>query len=392
MVENIHIIVFTGRHPVLSFFIEQFIKYLNNRCIDYYLADADHPESYNCAEFMEFVSKPDTFAFMFNNIGVGMLTKDGNSFWKEHNIPVFNYLVDHPRYFGDSLRNPICDIYAFALDLDHVDFMKAHYTELIGIYFSPNGGTEIDHRIPYTEREIDVIYMGDCNPDPDNFPALDIDAIDFIDYYQTALEKMISDPGLSTDEVIDGYLVSKGIELTEDDKYRLICETSYPIENTLRHKTKLEGMKALDNSGVHVEVYGSGWRDPECPFSDNIAIHDRIDIKELLPKTANAKIALCFMPWFKRGCSEKNFDAMLNGALCVSDSSEYLKKNYKDGYNIVFFDLNNPLQMATDIKWLLANPESAQEIAQRGYETCLKYDTWNNRFDFVISKMLEVIK
>ena len=82
---------------------------------------------------------------------------------------------------------------------------------------------------------------------------------------------------------------------------------------------------------------------------------------------------------------------MLNGALCVTDSSEYLKINYKDGYNIVFFDLNNPSQMAADIKWLLANPESAQEIAQRGYETCLKYDTWNNRFDFVISKMMDVI-
>lgn len=391
MVENIHIIVFTGRHPVLSFFIEQFIKYLNNRYIDYYLVDVDHPESYNCAEFIEFASRNNTCAFMYNNIGLGMLTSEGDSFWKAHNIPVFDYLVDHPRNFGDSLRNPICDIYAFALDLDHVDFMKTHFPRLKGAYFSPNGGSEIDHSIPYTEREIDVIYMGDCNQAPDAFPALYIDEIDFIDYYHTTIETMLSNPGLSTDEVIDGYLASKRIELTEVDKYNLICVTSMVIENSLRHKTKLEGMKTLDNAGVHVEVYGNGWIDPECPFSDNIVIHNRIDIKELLNKTANAKIALCFMPWFKKGCSEKNFDAMLNGALCVSDASEYLKINYKDGDNIVYFNLDDPSQMAADIKWLLANPDIAQGIAQRGYETCIKYDTWNNRFDFVISKMLDVI-
>ena len=391
MVENIHIIVFTGRHPVLSFFIEQFVKHLDNKGIEYYLVDVDHPESYNCADFIEFASRNNTCAFMYNNIGLGMLTSEGDSFWKAHNIPVFDYLVDHPRNFGDSLRSPMCDIYAFALDLEHVEFMKAHYTGVKGVYFSPNGGTEIDHGIPYTERTIDVIYMGECNPTPDSFPFLDIDKINFDDYYRTTIETMMADPGLSTDEVIEGYLDSKGIELSESEKYSLICLTSRAIEDLMRHKTKMDGMKALDDAGIHVEIYGNTWIDSECPFSDNIVIHNRIDIKELLPKTANAKIALCFMPWFKKGCSEKNFDAMLNGAVCVTDSSEYLRKNYKDGYNIVYFDLNNPSQMAADIKWLLDNPDIAQGIAKRGYETCIKYDTWNNRFDFVISKMLDVI-
>jgi spore maturation protein CgeB len=69
----------------------------------------------------------------------------------------------------------------------------------------------------------------------------------------------------------------------------------------------------------------------------------------------------------------------------------YLQKNYHDGYNIVYSDLDNPEQMAADVKWLLENPESAEKIAMRGYETAKKYDTWECRFKYVIERMQEVI-
>ena len=52
--------------------------------------------------------------------------------------------------------------------------------------------------------------------------------------------------------------------------------------------------------------------------------------------------------------------------------------------NIVFFDLDNPDQMANDVKWLLDNPDKAEVIARRGYETASKYDTWDNRFQYFI--------
>ena len=202
---------------------------------------------------------------------------------------------------------------------------------------------------------------------------------------------MLNDPSLSTDDAIALYLKTNNINLSEEEKYYLITLTSNEIEHTLRHKTKLEGIKALDEAGVHVEIFGSSWIDPEYPFSDNITIHEWIDINDLLPMICNAKISLCFIPWFKKGCSEKNFDAMLNGSLCVTDSSDYLRKNYKDGYNLIFFDLNNPAQMAADVKWLLDNPQTAAAIAAKGYETASKYDTWDNRFEDILAKMFEVI-
>ncbi|MCR5634426.1 MAG: glycosyltransferase, partial [Lachnospiraceae bacterium] len=133
-------------------------------------------------------------------------------------------------------------------------------------------------------------------------------------------------------------------------------------------------------------------RDDEIVLSDNIVLHDRISCTDIMDKIRQAKISLCFTPWFKNGCSEKNFDSMLNGALCVTDKGKYLENHYIDGYNIIFFDLSNPTQMAADIKWLLDNPDQASIIAQRGYETASMYDTWENRFDFVYETMLSVVE
>lgn len=164
------------------------------------------------------------------------------------------------------------------------------------------------------------------------------------------------------------------------------------VEGMVRRHYKLECMKALDDAGIHVNVFGDGWVDDDYIFSDNIVLHERIKVDKLMDLIGQAKISLCFIPWYKKGCSEKNFDSMLNGALCVTDRSEYLEKNYKDGYNIVFFDLNSPEQMAADIRWLLDNPDEAEKIARRGYYTARKYDTWKCRFVKVLEIMHDICK
>jgi len=387
---DMHIVVFTGRHAVLSAFVEQFILLLKAELIDYFLVDADNPDTYRSREFNEYIRQENVVVFMFNNIGLGMV-KDNRNMWKMYDIPVFNFLQDHPRNFGDWLLNPPCDIYAFALDWEHVCFCNEYYPLLKQTFFLPNGGIRSGKLKIYAKRSIDVLYTGECQEKVTSYPEIDLFSDKGVDFYNSTINFMKKFPNISTNEAIDVYLNEKGKSLSSEDKFKLILLSALYIENTVRNHTKVQAMHALDEIGVHVEVYGKSWDKPEYGFSDNITIHDRIDIHELFPIINDAKITLCFTPWFKRGCSEKNFDAMLNGSLCVTDKTTYLQKNYEDGYNIVYFDLNNPKQMAADVKWLLENPESAEKLAMRGFETSLKYDTWECRFKYVLERMQEVL-
>lgn len=383
----LRVIIFKGDHEHLNFFLDQMIAYLTLRGIAHYVVESKDPGTYQCAEFDDFISQPGCVMFTFNNVGV-WLRDNGKNIWASKGIRVYTFIQDHPRNYSDCLLEPECDIAALCLDRNHVDFIRKYYKKIRDVYFTPNGGVEIMSTVPLKHRSIDVIYMGDANPDVDEYPVITEIKEYPDDFYIYCINRLINDPDRTTEEVILEYFLNEGKDIADQQMLEVFIQLSRFIESKVRRVFKLAGMHALDREGVHVEVYGDGWYDEEEPYSDNIVIHDRVSPQELLEKLCDAKISLCYTPWFKRGCSEKNFDSMLNGALCVTDETEYLKERYTDGWNIVYFDLKNPDQMAADVKWLLEHPEDMERIAARGYDTVGVYDSWAKRYEYICEIML----
>ena len=100
-----------------------------------------------------------------------------------------------------------------------------------------------------------------------------------------------------------------------------------------------------------------------------------------------AKIGLNCMPWFKDGCSEIVFNIMLNGAVCLTDTSKYLLERFEHGNELVFYNLEDMEKMKQNVCWLLENPNAASQIAQAGYEAAIRNDTWLCRMG-EIAKMM----
>ena len=389
--DDINIIIFMGLVEGPDYYSRRFIEYLDSRSISYYIADAKEPDTYISKEFDDFSAQTNTVMFTFNNVGLMLNDSNEDNYWKKHGIPVFDHLLDHPRNFADSMLDPQCDLYIYTLDKNHKDFIERFYPKVKEVNFSPNGGTKMPEQRNYSQRDIDVLYMGNCNTAHVLFDAGDFkdNGADFIN---RSIQYLTAHPMASTEEAIEYYFKNQNIEISNNRLLELIIKYAESIESLVRRYYKLEGIKALDEAGVNVVIYGDGWEDKDYRFSDNIIINERINVDIMMTLIDRAKISLCYIPWFKKGCSEKNFDSMLNGALCVTDRSEYLEANYKDGYNIIYFDLNNPAQMAADVKWLLENQKEAEIIAGRGYDTASKYDTWSSRFDNIICRICEVLE
>ncbi len=379
-------IVFVGRLVGPTFYTERFVEYCWKNSIDTYVVDVNDEKTFSCSAFDEFAAKPGTIMFTFNNIGIKLQTAGGRNFWKENRIPVFDFLIDHPRAFADMLKEPECDLYLLALDRNHVDFINKYYKKVKGAYFCPHAGAEMpESDIPFEQRETDVIYMGDCQFKMKSLPKLDFFDDAGQDFYISVSDMLLTDPLMSTESAIRQYLKQKRIELSDESEFVMEAQVGFCVDRNLRRLTKLEGMKALDDLGIRVDVYGNpeSWMDDEYEFSDNIVFHERVGREELLRKLCHAKISLCFIPWFRGGISEKNLDSMLNGAVCVTDKSEYLLEHYKDGRDIVYFDISHPEQMACDVKWLLENPSEAGRIAQSGKRIASKYDNWEHRYSYI---------
>lgn len=392
---ELNVIIAKGNIETLVYYMDGFVDYCIRHNISYYIIDYNDLASYNSEEFEIFLEKPNVVVFAFNNYFYNFsYNNNGKAFniWKYHNIPYFDYVVDHPRNFYDTMEKPVCDLYVFSLDRNHAEFIKKWYPKVKKVYFSPNGGFEVDSSVPYEKRPIDVIVMTNCQGEIENYPRIAFLRDGGVDFYIHTLEIMYDDTMLTTERAIERYFYDRGIPVTDEQLLCLNKDAAGYLENTVRRTTKLNGLKALDDAGINVDVYGGGYTDSGIDFSDNVKFHGRIPVSELMPIIGQAKISLCFMPWFKAGSSEKNFDSMLNGALCVTDRSNYLEEQYIDGFNIVYYNLSNPAQMAADVKWLLDNVGKAKDIARRGYDTAICHDTWAVRYDFVIEKMREVLE
>ncbi len=138
-------------------------------------------------------------------------------------------------------------------------------------------------------------------------------------------------------------------------------------------------MQELVDAGIKVHVFGDGWELLECRHPENLMIMNSLNSEGCLKKLCQTKLSLNVMPWFKNGAHDRIFNSMLNGAVCLTDSSIYLDEILCDGRNCSLYSLKNMERLPEIAKELLSDPERMQEIADGGYGLAQAGHTWAHR-------------
>ncbi|MCR5097755.1 MAG: glycosyltransferase [Lachnospiraceae bacterium] len=368
-----------GKLETMDYFTTQMESACKNHGVESYTIDLNDPSGILNDKFVNMLGQKDCVAFFFNHIGLGILS-EGKNLWEKYCIPVYDFIVDHPRNFAEWLDHPISDFHLIVLDENHRTFVQRFFPNVKDILFIPDGGNREEPALPYRERPIDVLYMGSCQPKIEIFPLIDFLPEGGADFFRCTISTMVQYPQLTTEDTVDLYIQQFVPDLAEDKNRALHLDFAPYIEAPVRRHFKQLGMRALNEAGVNVEVYGKDWAADDYTFGDNIRFHEFIPSGDCNRLAGQAKICLNFMPWFKAGSSERVFNSMLNGSVSISDRSTYLTANYEDGRDIIFYDLDNPQQMVMDIQWLLEHADTAEKIAQAGYEKAFSLDSWDCRF------------
>ncbi len=108
-----------------------------------------------------------------------------------------------------------------------------------------------------------------------------------------------------------------------------------------------------------------------------------VDSIRCLKAIANARVSLNVMPWFKKGGHDRVYNTCLNGAVCLSDRSEALSRQFTDLKDIVFFDMKGEKSIRESVveKYfkLSEHPGEMKAIAESGYENARKNHSWYER-------------
>lgn len=321
---------------------------------------------------------------VFNNACFQMRLQSGESLWDSWKIPCINILVDHPMYYFDTLDHaPAYGIVACA-DQYHTDYVKQFYPTVRNCIFLPTAGEclkPFEDLKPFSTRTIDVLFIGSYKYHED---------VIYDDFSKELEQELLAKTDITFELAVKNCLASRNISLSLKELKETIQHYRFVDVNTTAIFRK-RIVEALLEHDISVTVYGNGWDSLPLFHHPNFIYKGLISPADGIRLMEESKIVLNHMAWFKHGTSERIHEAMLQGAVVLTDSSEYLLKYYENGKHIAYYGLNRLDELSeTAAKILSADAtyaESLESMRKAAYSETISHHTWLNR----TQKLLDIL-
>lgn len=364
--EGCRIVLFQTGNFILDYILQQFYDFFREQNCCLLLFDpADYAKS--TQSIFAFAEGGIDAAFFFNNVGLCQTLADGRNLWETLEVPCYDFLVDHPMYYADSLNEAPRETTLLCADRTHTDYVRRFYTKVEQAVFFPTGGCSPVHTaIPQKDRTMDVLFIGSFKYHPEYVPD------ELGDSIMTYMQTHTAEP---FEQAVEFCVNAQASDTpVPANQLKLLIEQYRFLETNVTALYRKKIIEALLAAGITVHIYGQGWEQSGLCSHPCFKLHAPVSFGEGLSLMSDTKILLNHMAWFKDGSSERIFNAMAHGAVCVTDSSIYLDNILDDGINCCTYHPDN-LSFTDKIKALLADPEKASAIAKEGQKTAAAH-TW----------------
>lgn len=377
------IVMFINGIETQGYFSKQLGKYFTNMGYSVFYYDYWEEER-SFQSLKKFVSHGDTVMITFNFHGLEegevFYNDDGSIFWEKEDIPCYNIVLDHPLYYHKMLKKLPKKYYQISIDRYHKSYMEKYWGGIMMGPFLPLAGTRLAKKEKLTafqERPIDLIITGNYAP-PKTFQKY-IERIDeeYTKFYMGMIEDLKCHSDKTIEQVAESHLMREIPNVTKEEIKETMASLSF-IDLYVRFWLRGEVIRQLAESGFKVHTCGKGWDLLECRRHENIIEHGSMDSEGCLRMLAKSKISINVMPWFKDGAHDRIFNSQLNGAVCISDDSLYLREIFTDGKDILFFRQGETEKIPALVENLLADQNKTEQIAEEGYCTAINGHTWED--------------
>lgn len=378
------IILFTHGIETLWYFSEQLGKTFSKLGYDVFYFD--QCTSYDSlSELIAFAEPKVTVAISFNFEGMSgedyLIDSKGIHLFEAREIPVVNFVVDHPFYYHKFYPLLPRDYIQISIDREHEAYMERYFPEIRRGPFLPLAGTSLwsAQSLPtWEERPIDIIFTGNYTPPSQFDPVITRLGDEYTEFYHGIIDDFIRHPHLGMDQGIRRHLLAE-VEDIDEEGVKNTMPNMIMIDLYVRHYFRGKVVKTLVDAGLKVHCVGAGWERLDCSHPENLIQTAQADSLTCLQQISRAKISLNVMPWFKDGAHDRVFNSMLNGAVCFTDWSRYMTEVLEDGTDLIFYELNELEQLPEQLHMLLADRKLWENLQRQGFETAADAHTWAHR-------------
>ncbi len=378
------LLFFTGDIETQGYFSLQIAEAMKALGHEFFIYDLSRPWE-STERFFHFFEKGNTALINFNFHGMSgeqyFLDENDTTMWEALNIPSYDIVVDHPMYYHHFLEKVPPNYHHISIDKNHEAYMRRFFPEIENGPFLPLAGTKLypkKSNVPIACRKYDVTMVGNyCKPSTFDKYITRIDD-EYTAFYHGMIEDLLTHPDKTVEEVAEAHLLAELTEVPEEELKKVMAALTF-IDLYVRYTFRGRAVQELVDAGIKVYVFGDGWDLLECSHPENLMIMNNLNSEGCLKRLCQTKLSLNVMPWFKNGAHDRIFNSMLNGAVCLTDSSVYLDEILHDGKDCGIYSLAEMERLPEIAKELLSDSDRMQEIADGGYELARAGHTWAHR-------------
>lgn len=389
------LLFFTGDIETQGYFSLQIAEAMRALGHETFIFDLSRPRV-SAEKFFRFFEKGNTALINFNFHGMSgeeyFLDEDDTMMWDALDIPAYNIVVDHPMYYHHFLEKVPRRYCHISIDRNHIAYMKRFFPEIANGPFLPLAGTKLypnKENVPIAYRKFDVTMVGNyCRPSTFDKYITRIDD-EYTAFYHGMIDDLLANPQKTVEEVAEAHLKEELSEVPEEEFKKAMAALTF-IDLYVRYTFRGRAVQELVDAGIRVHVFGDGWELLDCAHPENLKIMNSLDSEGCLKKLCQTKLSLNVMPWFKDGAHDRIFNTMLNGAVCLTDSSLYLDEILHDKEDCAIYSLSQMEKLPEIAASLLTDPDLMQRIADGGDQLAQAGHTWAHRAK-VLHELIEGI-
>jgi len=368
-----------------------------------------HEPFFGIEKLQDFILPRETIMITFNFHGIQreaiFHTPEGELLWDKYDVACINIIVDHPFYYYEELRYLPKRYLQICIDGDHTHYMKQFYPEirlgatmpLAGCEYrnsfgggmplslkedvidpslwTPNLTGETVPFLPIAERSTPVVFTG-CFTQPDFFlPYMSRNGAEYDAFYHGILDDLLANPDQCIHTVYLRHLNRELPELSIEDLKKVMNKMIF-LDLWIRFTFRGKAIQTLVDADIPVHCIGAGWETLSVKNKNRLTYTEYSDTQVCLKAIFESKISLNVMPWFKQGAHDRIYSSMLNGAVCVTDKSEYLSERFRDGEMLCYYNLNSLEKLPATVTNLLEHPDAMQQIADRAMDYAKRHLIW----------------
>lgn len=332
------------------------------------------------ADIEQFAGQSFDAVLEFNSDLPKIRMEDGSYFLSQIDAPFIDFILDHPLYHHDSLKQDIGSFYVCCLDANHRDYILENYPHISDVFVLPVTGSETAEAVPYDKREIPLLFSGTYTSPAEVWEAIK-DCPGFIGAdIRRLIEMMLADSSLTLEHAV--HMLAEESDSLIEANFPLHMQAYFLADTYLRAYTRDQVIRTLLSHHIPLTIYGGEWEkltsSLSAPEAASLTLHPGVPFTDSFTLMAHAKITLNVMPLFKAGAHDRIFSAQLNHCVCLTDPSTYLLDCYTDRKDIVFYDLMQPDSLLSAIDFLFHNETAATQIATCGYQNAHANHSWEN--------------